>query len=154
MYQNKSEAQEAYDLSTDLRAIGVSFNTSNLNLSYEFLKKERDNLVRFSPTMSYYENEDGFNIEGVFVGFLKNVNAKASLSGNTRLNEATRQHAIRLQNEFKRNLNSINIEKIAQDEILIEHLLKRGDKKKSQKEIQKDKQALQERIQAMLNISK
>lgn len=75
--------------------------------------------------MSFYKTKNGdFSKEGVFVGFLKNVNAKASNSGDTKIQNAILSYALSLQSEFKAKVSSINLEKVAQDEILIQELLR------------------------------
>ncbi|MDL0090066.1 hypothetical protein [Campylobacter gastrosuis] len=106
--------------------------------------------------MSFYKTKDGdFSKEGVFVGFLKNVNAKASNSGDTKIQNATLSYALSLQNEFKAKVSNINLEKVAQDEILIQELLRQKSKNQTSTALQNNDKAeakkLMERINALMS---
>ncbi|MFC2491825.1 MAG: Cj0814 family flagellar-dependent secreted protein [Campylobacter curvus] len=152
VFRTQEQLEDATNLRDELSSIGANFYISKLDLTKQGLERQRDGLVHFNPDMSPYKTQNGFSKEGVFVGFLKSVNAKASNSGETKMEGGALAYALVLQKEFKSKTNDINFDKIVQDETLIYELLKHRGKDMAHKILLSEDEAKKQADEIMARV--
>lgn len=157
IYKTDKILQEAKSLGRELSSLGVTLSIQGL----KFSKKAFEETDRFNADMSYYKKGDGYTKEGVFVGFLKSFEPRASDSGETKLTVEVSAYSLNSILETKKwtKHHSIDFLKIAQDEAAIAELLRQRNKSlaqevfKSPKDVKKEAKDLMERISALMGQS-
>ncbi|MCR4941389.1 MAG: hypothetical protein K5978_01170 [Campylobacter sp.] len=132
IYKDSMSLKEAKELKDSLEKNDVEgFNIRELNFTMEGIAQNGKHGVIFTPNMSVYRRDEGWSKAGVFMSFLKSVRPIANDGGETKLSTNATAHSAfsildgtNFQINPKARISQLEAAIIAQDEIIVQELLK------------------------------